>query len=82
MLDDSKHVLTRHRRNRLPWDMRVVPGENPARSDKVPLACLGLQPTDAPQVIQIRGDQWRMRTCFDGWDRKPFRHNSACKLDR
>ena len=82
MLDDSKHVLARHRRNRLSWNMRVVPGENPARSDKLTLAGLGLQATDTPQVIQIRGEQWRMRTCFDGWSRKPFERDSACKLDR
>ena len=82
MLDDSNHVLARHRRNRLSWNMRVVPGENPARSDKLTLAGLGLQATDTPQVIQIRGEQWRMRTGFDGWRRKPVGRDSACKLDR
>ena len=62
--------------------MRVVPGKNPARSDELPLAGLGLQATDSPQVIQVCGEQWCMGIYFDGLGRKPFGRNSPGKFDR
>ena len=82
MLDNGKHVFARHHGNWLSWSMLVVLGENPPRSNELPLASLWLQATDSPQVIQICGEQWRMRTNFNGWGRKPFGRDSPRKFDR
>ena len=82
MRDERKHVLACDRGDRLSRDMRVIPGENPARSDKLSLAGLGLQAADPLQVIQVRGEQWRMRIRWHGRSRKLLGRNPARKLDR